>query len=389
MDNLTFYEQSIQRIAEIKKLDLYEAAEYLQEELQRDPETIMRLVSIRKQFLTKEDANTGLYHFIQSNYFPQQIGDNLDALISMVLEITDASRIYYQLLAFEKYNSSQPIFQKHPELYQKIRTKTNGNPDLELIRLDAVNFNPPPNMPKYKACKYKDSVLYIDSYLNATIPFYLMNKYGTENLFVRITPYHLSMTMPLVILEEEFLRPPNPYWIERFIIHPDQHEGCELFLPKYSEDMPSDEWRSMQSEEYKRLGIRKLQTIASVKIEGGGKHFSMSLEELSEESIEDGMLIGRMIHLDAIDSYDTAFEEVRLSHLDLAVNIYRGDSIQDRMNSTLASGKRITDATIRTHLIRANNIMFSDLLEIAQMFFKSKTMVQEWVEWQFQFRKKE
>ena len=182
---------------------------------------------------------------------------------------------------------------------------------------------------------------------------------------------------------------PNPYWIERFIIHPDQHEGCELFLPKYSEDMPSDEWRSMQSEEYKRLGIRKLQTIASVKIEGGGKHFSMSLEELSEESIEDGMLIGRMIHLDAIDSYDTAFEEVRLSHLDLAVNIYRGDSIQDRMNSTLASGKRITDATIRTHLIRANNIMFSDLLEIAQMFFKSKTMVQEWVEWQFQFRKKE
>ena len=138
MDNLTFYEQSIQRIAEIKKLDLYEAAEYLQEELQRDPETIMRLVSIRKQFLTKEDANTGLYHFIQSNYFPQQIGDNLDALISMVLEITDASRIYYQLLAFEKYNSSQPIFQKHPELYQKIRTKTNGNPDLEL-RITSYN----------------------------------------------------------------------------------------------------------------------------------------------------------------------------------------------------------------------------------------------------------
>lgn len=358
MDELTYYEQSIQQIAETRRFDLYDAAEYLQEELQRDPDTMLRLVSIRKQFLTKDDANTGLYYFIQNSYFPQQTGDNLDALISMVIEISDASRIYYQFLAFEEYQPSQPIFQKHPELYQKIRTKSNGKPDFELIQLDAINFNPPPNMPKYRTCKYKDSVLFIDSYLNAMVPFYLMHKYGTENLYIRINPHHISKTVPLMSLEEEFIQPPNPHWIERLIIHPDQHEGSELFLPEITvEDIQGDEWRCLQRSEYEK-GIRKLQIVATMKSEGNGKHFSMSLEELSEEAICDGILIGRMIHLDAIDSYDTPFEDVRLNHLDLAINIYRGNSIQERKNSTLATGKRITDATLRTHLFALIILIF-------------------------------
>ncbi|MBT2763380.1 hypothetical protein J7E85_19635 [Paenibacillus sp. ISL-20] len=383
MDELTFYDQSIQRIAEIMRFDLFSAAEYLQEELQKDPDGIQHLASIRKQFLTKDDANTGLYYFIKDNYFSLQTDDNVDALICMVIEISHASRIHYQLLAFEKYNPEQPIFRKYPELFQKIRKKANGNFDYELIRLDAVNFNPLPNMPKYKAFKYKDSVLYIDSYLDSTVPFYLMHKYGKEHLHIRLDPHYISKKMPQMPLEEEFLQPPNPHWIERLIIHSDQHEGTELFLPMHTEI--GNEWEHLQWSEYSK-GIRKLQIVATMKSEGNGKHFSMSFEELSEEAIEDGMLVGRMIHLDAIDSYDTPFEKVRLNHLDLAVNIYRGESIQERMNSTLASGKRITDASVRTHLIRADDIMFSDLLEIANMFFKSKTMIEEWINYQFKFR---
>ncbi|KUP22070.1 hypothetical protein [Paenibacillus sp. DMB5] len=87
-----------------------------------------------------------------------------------------------------------------------------------------------------------------------------------------------------------------------------------------------------------------------------------------------------------MDSYDTPFEQVRLNHLDLAINVYQGDSILERMTSTLTTGKRITDATYRTHIFRADSIMFSDLLEIAFIFFKSETMLKEWVEYQFEFR---
>lgn len=57
------------------------------------------------------------------------------------------------------------------------------------------------------------------------------------------------------------------------------------------------------------------------------------------------------------------------------------------MGSSLASGGVITDASVRTHLIRADNIMFSDLLELAQLFFKSETMVEEWIEKQFEYIK--
>ncbi|OMF88729.1 hypothetical protein [Paenibacillus sp. FSL R7-0337] len=383
MDELEFYEQSIKDIAESRKLDLLDAAEYLKEALLSEQEKMMKLVSIRKQYLSPQDG--GLVHFI-GNYFPQYKEDELITLTTMTVEISKASCVYHQIKSFEKYHPTQPLFQEHPELYEKLRKKSSGNSDLELIRLDAVKYKPFPNMPKYRTCKYKDSYLFLDSYLNAMVPFYLIQKYGTENLYIRLDPYHISKTLPPLILEEEFIQPPNPHWIERLLIHPNQHEGTELFLPQYSiEDIAGDEWKRQQWWEYQTKGIRKLQIVANMKSEGETRHFSMSLEELSEEAIGDGMLIGRMIHLDAIDSYDTPFDQVKLKHLDLAVNIYMKSSIQERLNSTLTTGKRITDATFRTHLIRADNIMLSDLLEIAQTFFRSKTMVKEWIDSQFKF----
>ncbi|MEK4372490.1 hypothetical protein [Paenibacillus sp. FSL R5-0473] len=383
MDDLEFYEQCIQRYAESQRLDLAGAAAFLQDKLQNEPDVLNQLISVRKQMLTPEDHN--LVHIVGNN-FPTLIGDEHSALTSILVEIFKASRIYHQVKSFEGYNPSQPIFQAHPELFDKLRKKSNGNPDLELIRLDAVGYKPIPNLPKHKTCKYKDSFLHIDSYLNSMVPSYFIQKYGTEKLYIRVDPYTVSKKAPPLSLEEEFIQPPNPYWIERLIIHPDQHEGSELFLPQYTvDDIQEDEWKRKQWWEYQISGIRKLQIVATMKNEGNRKHFSMSLEELSEESINDGMLIGRMIHLDAMDSYDTEFDQVRLNHLDLAINIYTEDSIEKRMNSTLTKGKRITDATYRTHLIRADDIMFSDLLVIAQIFFQSKTMIKEWIDSQFQF----
>lgn len=50
----------------------------------------------------------------------------------------------------------------------------------------------------------------------------------------------------------------------------------------------------------------------------------MSLEELSEESLSEGELIGRSIHLDSMDAYDMPFEKIKLYHLDLAINVKSG-----------------------------------------------------------------
>jgi hypothetical protein len=197
-------------------------------------------------------------------------------------------------------------------------------------------------------------------------------------------PYIISDKAPLMRLQEEFLRPPNPKWIERLKIYPGKNEGCEIFLPDLNpEDISKDEKKHKQYWEYNIKQIRRLETNATMKNEGQQKHFSMSLEELSEESLSEGMLIGRMIHLDAIDSYDIPFNEIRLNHLDLAINIYKDEQLTERMGSSLASGRVIANASYRTHLIRADNIMFSDLLDIVRLFFKSETMVEEWIDKQF------
>lgn len=204
MDDLEFYEQCIQRYAESQRLDLAGAAAFLQDKLQNETDSITRLISVRKQMLTPEDHN--LVHLVGNN-FPTLIGDDNSALTSILGEIFKASRIYHQVKSFEEYNPSQPIFQAHPELYDKLRKKSNGNPDLELIRLDAVGYKPIPDLPKHRTCKYKDSFLLIDRYLNSMVPSYLIHKYGTKKLYIRVDPHIVSKKAPPLSLEEEFIQP--------------------------------------------------------------------------------------------------------------------------------------------------------------------------------------
>ncbi|USK62295.1 hypothetical protein [Peribacillus asahii] len=387
MDELEFYESNIQNISRSEIMNEEKIAQILNGKLSNDTVTMHKLIKTRKSLLTEKDF--GINYDIFKGLFTLDDKDDVAALVAMLLEIQKENHIHFKILSFEEYDSSQPIFQRHPELLEKLRVKPSGGVDKELIQLNAVQYEPFPDFPKYRTCSYKNSFFLVNGYLNGAISRYLIDKYGKKNLYIRIDPYTVLDQAPPLLLEEEFLRPPNPHWIERLKIHSNQSEGSELFLPRLTgEQVKGDPWKTQQFWEYNEKKIRKLQTIATMKNENHNKnkHFSMSLEELSEESIEDGMLIGRMIHLDSIDSYDTPFDKVKLNHLDLAINVYMGESIEKRLSESLASGSTVTNATFRTHLIRADNIMFADILEIAPRFFKSQTMFEEWVKEQFQFK---
>ncbi|MEI3892475.1 MULTISPECIES: hypothetical protein [Bacillus] len=387
MEELDLYSEYIERIAKIKKWELIDLAYFFKEELKTNNQLKDSIIPTR-QILISEDDRNGVFFFLQNNILE---GDEYIQLVvsSIIQDVLSISKEHHAYLSFEQYHSEQTVFKKFPELLNELREKSNRNKDLELIKLNVINFNPMPNLPKYRTCKYKEHFLFINEYLDSRIPRYLIDKYGTEDLYIRIEPYMLSNDAPPMALEEEFLRPPNPKWIERLKIYPGKHEGCEIFLPDLNgEDIAKDEKKKMQYWEYNIKKIRRLETNATMKNEGIRKHFSMSLEELSEESLSEGILVGRMIHLDAIDSYDTSFDKIRLNHLDLAINIYKNEKINERKENSLASGGVITDASYRTHLIRADNIMFSDLLDIARLFFKSETMVEEWIDKQFEFMKK-
>lgn len=385
MSSIESYEAYINQVAKIKDWHYIDLGEYLNEELKNNPDFSQDVMPVREALLTADDLN-GMFNYLESNVFhgDKQLMLTLSSILQDILKI---SKVHFEILSFEPYHAGQPVFEKYPELLNGLREKSNGNRDYELIRIDTIGFNPPLCTPKFRTCEYKNHYLFIDKNLDSRIPRYLIDKYGTDHLYIRIDPYSLSETEPQVAIEEEFLRPPNPKWIERLNIYPGKSEGCEVFLPELGgTSIGIDEHSQMQYFEYQK-GIRKLETNASMKNENGKKHFSMSLEELSVESLSEGKLIGRMIHLDAIDAYDMPFDKIRLNHLDLAINVYKDEAIEERNNCSLASGGVITDASYRTHLFRADSIMLSDLLEIARLFFKSTTMVEEWIEKQFEFMK--
>ncbi|WP_225049919.1 hypothetical protein [Priestia megaterium] len=382
MEELDLYDVYIKKIARIKNWELNDLAYFFNEELKTNIQFRELIIPTRQALLTKEDRNE--IFFLLSNNILEGDENTRLVLSSITQEVYSSSKEYHARLSFEDYHSDQPVFKKFPELLNELRERPNGSKDLELIKLNAINYRPIPHIPTHRTFKYKGHFLFVNSYLDSRIPSYLINKYGINDLYIRMEPYIISDKAPPMSLQEEFLRPPNPKWIERLKIYPGKNEGCEIFLPDLNpEDISKDEKKYKQYWEYNIKQIRRLETNATMKNEGQQKHFSMSLEELSEESLSEGMLIGRMIHLDAIDSYDIPFSEIRLNHLDLAINIYKDEQLTERMRSSLASGGVVADASYRTHLIRADNIMFSDLLDIVRLFFKSETMVEEWIDKQF------
>lgn len=382
MEELDLYDEYIEKIARIKKWKLTDLAYFFNEELKTDVQFRELIVPTRQALITEDDRNS-IFLYLSDRILEEDENKKL-VLSSIVQDVFLRSKEYHARLSFEKYHSEQPMFKKFPELLNELREKPNGSKDLELIKLSAIDYRPTSNHPNHRTCKYKDHFLFVNSYLDSRIPRYLIDKYGIGDIYIRVEPYIVSDKEPPLPLRKAFLRPPNPKWIERLKIYPGRSEGCEIFLPELNvEDIGNDEKRFNQYEEYNFKKIRRLETNASMKNEEKRKHFSMSLEELSEESLSEGMLIGRMIHLDAIDSYDIPFNEIRLNHLDLAINIYKDEQLTERMRGSLASGGVVADASYRTHLIRVDNIMFSDLLNIVRLFFKSETMVEEWIDKQF------
>lgn len=381
MENDDLYQEFIEETGRMKKWELKDLAIYINNELKVNNELISAIIPFRKQFLVDEDKNA-VYYFL-CNYFTEVNGDDLISICSIVKEIYDYSLKKYFALSFEKYNQDQLIFKEYPELFEEIREKRNGNKDFELINLKAVNYRPIPNVKSHNFFKYNNHFIFVDDFLDIRIVSFLIEKYGVENLYIRLNPFQLSNESPKLSLQEEFLRPPNPMWIENISIYPGKTEGASLFIPALTVQDVCDKRTRLQFTEFHEQKIRTLQSIATMKLENGKKHLSMSIEELSDEYEDLEVLIGRMIHLDVLYSNEESFYKIKLNHLDLAVNVYEGEDALKRKSSDLSMGEKIVGASYRTHLIRADSISFSDLLIISKYYFKSATMINDWINYHF------
>lgn len=76
------------------------------------------------------------------------------------------------------------------------------------------------------------------------------------------------------------------------------------------------------------------------------------------QTIRMGFMVARCIHLDTLDPAGTPLDQVELQHLDLAINVYRGEHRAARFAQTLRAGK-VQDASFRTHLFRIERAPFA------------------------------
>jgi hypothetical protein len=105
------------------------------------------------------------------------------------------------------------------------------------------------------------------------------------------------------------------------------------------------------------------------------ERYNAAQEPLTEELqlCHDNLLIGRCIHLDTSALYDTPPSQAQVMHVDLAINVYTGTKIADRMKAHMNDADKV-DASFRTHLLRAEGVPFDALMLLSQMFFQSEAL---------------
>lgn len=110
---------------------------------------------------------------------------------------------------------------------------------------------------------------------------------------------------------------------------------------------------------------------------------SASIEELTRPT--GAVTIGYYLHLTSDAAVGDEWDMATAAHIDGAINVYcAGDreAAQRRWSSPASGGKSI-DATFRTHLFRIDKQPLRYVLPIAERFFRSEMLVEEWLTDQF------
>jgi hypothetical protein len=328
---------------------------------------MLELIKIKKEIITTDEisfaANIARIKPI--------IELNLDSetkllLTSVYNEILNTVRKKEFIKSFEKYNAQQPIFQGN-DLFNYVR---NCN---ELIDCEAMEWTKQSN-----TFKYREKFLQT-SFIGEELMEFSFGVCENYRKYIRIHPYVQFEDMPMMIIQEEALRPIDPHWIKTLKLYKGQSTGGHYFIPEINEDSIVDEDSRLKWWEHSIQGIKSLEVHAQRNNSG---NLSMMIEEINEQKQFKEYYIAKCIHLDTDNDVGTEIDNAVLSHIDLAINVYDTNAFNERKNQSLADG-RIVDATIRTHLIRFENVPFRILINLAYLFFDSQSLTKEWLSDQF------
>lgn len=342
--------------------------DYLEELIKKNDLRIAALINFRKQFVDSGDQEKVMPYLV-IGFFKKFSGIERITCFLLTFEIDEIRTKNSWKKRCELYSLEQPLFIKEQSLFNFIRKKDNESFDLELIDFKCFE-----QINESEIVKYLNSYSLVEYSLNPTILTWANATFPDKPLYIRVNPYEVYDQIPNQKLYESILVPANPNWWKKLTIYNRTKEGASYVLV---DCLPKD--NPLQYWELHIKNINRLEVIA--KRDNSG-NLSMMIEEITGID-QNGILLGRMIHLDSDSKYGQDFENAILNHLDLAINIYEGENAKNRLDDNLANGNKTTDASYRTHLLRIESIPFKGLFGFVTSFFRSKTLINEWFEDQF------
>lgn len=321
-------------------------------------------VKFRETLLSSKEENE-LSGYLEFGFFVGRSRRERLACFAMTFDVqheTDRLRLREQC---EPYGRTQPLFQNVPSLFERIRRRENGNQDFELIDLTAI-------------CSVSGSEVYqvengftkLSPLLSPGIVNWVQKEWPSAPTYVRLDANSYSSTRPLQLLAEATLVPANPRWLPDFNLR----RGMKEFAAYELNDRPPSEGQG----EYWDYNVRHLRRLEIYVQRREENYLSVMIEELPRANDPNELMVGRCIHLDTLDPAFTPLCDVRMQHLDLAINVYAGADRQKRFEQSLQHGK-VQDATFRTHLLRIEDIPFVSLFAFCGMFLESRILLGEWL----------
>lgn len=363
--NLDEYDTSLDRFAD--ELDSADGAwESFFNGLFESSAEATKCVTLRQAMLTDADKET-YRGYLEIGYFPGPDENLRLAWWAFALELTAR----YEARSIERrcalYRPDQPLFVGAPKLFNEIRTREDGSgPDLELINDNAIR-----SIYSSEVYKVGRGFAKLPPELEPTIPNWAREAYPDAPLFIRLDPTRHFEAEPLHSLTEAAMVPANPHWMETLALFADTSTYAQYDLLGDLNAEGLDAYLDFSVRHVRRLEVRATRREAD--------YLSMIIEELPQADAANGLMIGRCIHLDTWAPIGSPMKDAQLQHLDLAINVYASGDRALRLSNTLQHGQS-QSANFRTHLLRIEAIPFPALFAFAEMFFRSRSLVSEWMD---------
>lgn len=365
VSSIDAYLADLQRLAQICLETSATPHEFIERPPQEHQDLVKRNLRLRSEFLAESEERT-LGAYLELGLFDGLPRRDRIVAFAFAFDLQHAVDALVIDRQCERYNSDQPLFAGAPSLLRKIRRREiAGEPDYELIEAQALT-----SVSGSELYKVDNGYGKLTRYLNPGIVNWAQASFPDAPLFIRLDPYFFSTQQPLQLLTEATLVPANPKWLPGFTLRKGMKEFAAYALSDVS---PRDD--QAQFWDYRVRGLRRLEVRAERREKN---YLTMMIEELPRPDDPSGLMIGRCIHLDSRDPAGTSLDQVQVSHLDLAINVYKGATRAVRTGQTLQHGK-IVDASCRTHLLRIEGAPFISLFQFCRMFFQSSVLLSEWL----------